>query len=420
MLPSRIVSSAVLTLCLAGTPRMIVAAAHRAKPVVGQDPETRVLVGPLGYRPPGQFYLLSGRTFGSLHFIDSHHLLFTFREAGLLHREESSGGSDNGQMIRAEVISLPGGEVVASTEWRMPDRSHYLWPLGGGKFLVRFGNAYLVTDASLALRPYIKVPTQILETEVSPDGRTLVIEHAYEKHTAEQHSRLEEEAAKYGEPSPAEGTQLTLVDIGSSTVITSFKADLPIKVPVTSNGYIGVQRNEEDDFVIRFMPFHGDPVILGKVTSTCTPHENFLNQKALEIESCGPKSDEVLLDVWTIEGKKLWSGRRDGRLVLPTYASATTGDRFAQGLLQVAHTINLADSLNDEDVRAQLVQVFDTATGTLLMSTDASPILAVGDNFALSADGEHLAVLRGGALEIYRVPSTTEVAQGASPEAKKK
>ncbi len=420
MLPSRIVSNAVLTLCLAGAPWTIVAAEHRVKPVVGRDPETRVLVGPLGYRPPGQFYLLSGRTFGSLHFIDNRHLLFTFREAGLLHREESSGGSDNGQMIRAMVISLPGGEVVASTEWRMPDRSHYLWSLGGGKFLIRRGNTYLVTDASLVLSPYIQAPTQILETEVSPDGRTLVIEHEYEKHTADQHSRLEEQAAKYGEPPPAEGTQLTLVDIGSRMVLASFRTDLPVRVPITSNGYIGVQRNEEDDFVIRFIPFKGDPVVLGKVTSTCTPHESFLNQKALVIESCGPKSADVLLDVWTIEGKRLWSGRRDGRLVWPTYASATTGDRFAQGLLQVAHTINLADSLNDEDVRAQLVQVFDTATGTLLMTTNASPILTVGDNFALSGDGEHLAVLREGALEIYRVPSTTEVAQGASPDAKKK
>ena len=65
---------------------------------------------------------------------------------------------------------------------------------------------------------------------------------------------------------------------------------------------------------------------------------------------------------------------------------------------------DLADSLNDEDVREQVIQVFDSATGTLLMSTAASPILTAGQNFALSDDGQHLAVLHDGAIEIYKVP----------------
>ena len=59
---------------------------------------------------------------------------------------------------------------------------------------------------------------------------------------------------------------------------------------------------------------------------------------------------------------------------------------------------------NDEDVREQVVQVFDSATGALLLTTNASPILCAGENFALSDDGEHLAVLREGAIEIYKVP----------------
>ena len=72
------------------------------------------------------------------------------------------------------------------------------------------------------------------------------------------------------------------------------------------------------------------------------------------------------------------------------------GDRFAVSLLHVSHIIDLVDSLNDEDVREQVVQVFDSATGALLMATTASPILTAGQNFALSEDGERLAVLRAG------------------------
>ena len=93
-------------------------------------------------------------------------------------------GSDDDQIIQAVTLSLPGGAVVASSEWRMHDRWRYLWPLGGGKFLVRQKNSYSLTDASLKLHPYLDVPSPILSTEVSPDGRILVIEHQYERHTA--------------------------------------------------------------------------------------------------------------------------------------------------------------------------------------------------------------------------------------------
>ena len=78
----------------------------------------------------------------------------------------------------------------------MHDRWRYLWALGGGKFLVRQKNSYSLTDASLKLHPYIEVPTPVLSTEVSPDGRVLVIEHQYERHTPEEHRKLEAEAKR--------------------------------------------------------------------------------------------------------------------------------------------------------------------------------------------------------------------------------
>ena len=71
-------------------------------------------------------------------------------------------------------------------------------------------------------------------------------------------------------------------------------------------------------------------------------------------------------DTWTTAGKKLWSGHREGRLVWPTFAYSRSGGRFAVSLLRVSHSIDLVDSLNDEDVKEQVVQVFDAATGLAL------------------------------------------------------
>jgi hypothetical protein len=426
-------------------------------PAVGQ-PKERILVAPLGYRAPGSLYLLSGRAFSSLDFLDAHHLLFTFHQPRLMRREPHPDRFDDDQVIQAVVLNLPGGTVQTSAEWRMHDRWRYLWPLGGGKFLVRQKNSYSLTDATLKLRPYIDVPTSVLSTEVSSDGRVLVIEHQYERHSADQHRKLEAQAQEYGEPPPAEDTQITVVNIASREVLAALRTESPINVPISSTGYVGVSRDKDeaqgvagvikdndasqgvtkdngagqmsrdkgagqfdDQFLIRFVPFGGESVILGRVASACTPHENFLNQKALVIESCGPKSGDVFLDAWTTDGKKLWTGRRDGHFVWPTFAYSRKGDRFAVSMLHVSHLIDVLDSLNDQDVREQVIQVFDSATGALLMATNASPVLTAGQNFALSDDGERLAVLREGAIEIYDVPSPPAAGAGdALPPQKKK
>ena len=365
--------------------------------------------------------MLSGKAFTSLDFIDARHLLFTFRQPRLMRREENPGRFDNDQMIQAVTLELPEGKVQASSEWRMHDRSRYLWPLGGGRFLVRQANTFSLTDASLKLHPYIDVATPVLQTDVSPDGRILVVEHQYERHTAEEHSKLEAQARQYGEPSPNEDTQITVLNIASRQVLAALKTENPIHVPITSTGYVGVAKDKgEDQFLIRFIPFEGDSIVLGRVASTCTPHEEFLSPQALMIESCGPRSPDVYLDAWTTEGKKLWNGQREGHLVWPNFAYARTSGRFAVSLLRVNHYIDLVDSLNDEDVRQQLVQVFDSVTGTLLMETTASPILTAGQNFALSEDGERLAVLREGAIEIYEVPPPTENKSPGPAVARKK
>jgi hypothetical protein len=419
-MPRRLLPLAAMLLVLwpAGNP---LSGFSHGKESAPPDPEMRIPVQPLGYRSPGPLYMLSGRAFTTLDFEDAHHLLFTFHQPRLMRREDHPGRSENDQIIQALTLALPDGTVQASAEWRMHDRSRYLWALGGGRFLVRQRNNYSLVDGTLKLHPYLEVPSSVEDTEVSPDGRILVIEHELEKHTPEQHRKLMDQADQYGEQPPAEDTQITLVDIPTKDVLAAMHTENPVHLPITSSGYVGVARDKgEDQFLIRFVPFNGVALVLGRVASTCTPHEHFVNQAALVIESCGPKSPDIYLDTWTVDGKKLWSGHREGHLVWPTFAYSRNGDRFAVSLLRVSHYVDLVDSLNDEDVREQVVQVFDSATGALLLSTTASPVLTGGQNFALSGDGDHLAVLREGAIEIYKVPDPPAPDKAETQVAKKK
>jgi hypothetical protein len=380
-------------------------AAHDGEPPAAK-PEVRIPVDVLGYRPPGSLYLLSRMSFSSLDFVDSHHVLFTFHQSQLLRRAADATSSDDDEMIRAVVLALPDGQVFATADWRMHDRTRYLWPLSDGRFLVRQRNTYSITDSSLQLHGFVTSPTPVRTTEVSPDGHLLVVEREFERHTPEEHAKLEQESNRFGDTPPPEDTEIDLLNLDTRTVLKRMRVELPIVLPVAASGFLAVQQGKRaDDYVMEYFPFNGNQVTLGTVASTCKPRETFLNATALMIESCGQNNSEVFIDTWTTDGKKLWQGRRDGRAVWPTFATSRNGNRFAIGLLQVSHSIDLADSLTDSDVKRQLVQVFDTNTGTLLLTTYASPVLTAGQNFALSPEGDRLAVLRDGAIEIFRVPA---------------
>ena len=84
MMPRRLFPPAVMVvvLWLSGAPlnHAFAGSSHSKEP---PSPEQRILVGPLGYQPPGSLYMLSARPFSSLDFVDAGHLLFTFHQPRL-------------------------------------------------------------------------------------------------------------------------------------------------------------------------------------------------------------------------------------------------------------------------------------------------------------------------------------------------
>ena len=70
----------------------------------------------------------------------------------------------------------------------------------------------------------------------------------------------------------------------------------------------------------------------------------------------------------------------------------------------MSRPISTFDALYPEDITGQMVGVYDTESGKLVLVKDVSPVLTAGQNVALSPDGTRFAVLRNGAIEIYDLP----------------
>ena len=382
----------------------------------GPRPALRIPVQPLGYHQPGKLYLLAHYSSSSLDFLDPTHLLFTFRESRLLQRTERSTGLD--QAIHAVVLELPAGKVVHEAEWTLPDRQRYAWPLNHGEVLLRMGDDLYATDAQLALKPLLHVPSRLREVDTSPDGRMLIIESDVERHTPEEHARLKQHAEAVGADMPAEDVSVQLVSMDERKVKLTAHSERVGNLPATAEGFFGNEQLPGERWNVRFHPLataHTDQgSIVAQVASTCQPEEHVLSANNVLVMSCPPKHGDRYAAVYSLNGRKLWDGRWQANFAWPAFRIARNGTTLAISWLAVSRPVGEFDAFDDNEVQAQVLTVLDSKTGGLRMALALDPVISAGGNFAVSADGNRLAVLNRGAVEVYDLPAAAPETERAA------
>jgi hypothetical protein len=372
----------------------------------GPKPDLRIPVEPLGYVAASSFYLTSRLSSTSLDFIDKDHLLFTFRVPGLMKRLPDQRRDDEDQTIRAVVLELPGGNVVAKTEWRMHDRSRYLWRLGEGRFLVRQRSNLFLTDTSLELKPYINSDTALQSVQLSPDRKLLVVESESKKENrpavASAVPTLGDDPAP--EPKPV---QIYILRSDTRSVIARSETLNAVEIPMMAEGHLQATPGRENRWLIRYLPFHGEERTLTEVQSYCHPAQETVSNDVTLVMTCPRSSNDHQVFAINLDGKTLWQQRWESRYIWPTFQLTQDGSRFAYSSLQVSHSVGIMDQIDETSIVHQMVGVFDTKTGQLRLAKNATPMLSAGQNYTLSPDGLRFAILREGAIEIYDLPPAT-------------
>ena len=222
----------LLALVLAGVP-----AASAKAPRGAARPIYSVPVAQFGYRPQKAPDLIGRSSTNSLDFIDAGHVLLTFRTGGLLRRLPDAQPDDDDQVVHAMVLEVPSGKVAATADWRLHDRGRYLWALQDGTFLLRQRDTLWLLDATLALRPFIAMPSRLQTVQPSPDGKLLLLEIDQERHSREEHERLVKQALDSGASPPREDVKLLVLRRATGEVLARSHALRPVNMPLVGEGY---------------------------------------------------------------------------------------------------------------------------------------------------------------------------------------
>lgn len=372
-----------------------------------QAPAFSIPADALGFATPGALYQGQRYVFVSLDFLDENRLLFTFRAPGLQRRQD---GEDEQRQIRALVLHLPDGAVESEALWTLHDQARYLWMLDGGRFVVRDGASLFESDATLELKPKLHFPGPLEWVETDPE-RTFFVTSSREPENAPQRkgdvgspasARAEvrsDEGGEEGKPPLV----LRILDRTSGKVMMVSRVRSIAHLPINREGYLEALRGREREWLLTFEQFTGEYKIVARAQSTCMPSLEFLTEQVFTAGVCDGSGGRALVAI-SLDGHKQWAIDSPAEHVWPRTTVSRDGRLLALETLVMNHAVTAFQPLSFDDVKGQLVEVFDVVTGKRLLAAPASPVLDGGGNVALSPDGRRAAVLNGGSIEVYDLP----------------
>lgn len=399
------------------------AEAPKLKPEKKPVPWVTISLSSLGVPPVPASFLGVGASMLTLAVVDDTHLLLTFSTRGLVPRLPGDPPDDEDRMVAAELVELPSGKVVERTDWHLHDHSRYLWRLGKGRFLVRSRQdlflltpeARLKTKDPLLRTRFTVRGGQPVAAFVSPEKSMLMVETV----TPEEKAKLEMTsstavvaAAKprvmidffrlSGGDEP--GSELTVKTAGV------VQAPAPMLLPLDGDGYLWPGNGQKGRWPVSFNEFGGREVKVGAVDSSCEPRLQMVSRFEYLAFTCAASEDRSRVKAYGMDGHETWEDNLGGTFGIPEFAFAPQAGRFAMSRIAdgQADTETLGFGSVLPSTATQEVRVYQTESGDLLLKVPTTPVTRFAENFDLSEDGLVAAVLRDGAVEVYKLPPPSQ------------
>ncbi len=398
----------LLAICLTFHPARMQALRPHPSPPRSYDIQlpVRIPVAPLGFLPPGELPEFSYYSLVNLRFIDANHLLFVFNTTGLLHRDDDCSKTDSERLVRAVVLEIPSGRVERQTEWKLYDFSDFLWPLRDGRFLLRRCSQLEQVDASLVPRPFINFAGTLETIIFSPDRSVVLLEEKPEPSPPKPQPAPAADA-------PPQMLKFDFIRVDPVGVVARSQAQVPLSIPVLAQGFLETLGAPHDRWDVKLRSFDGSQRQVAEIHSTCAPRLTTLANTVFVADMC-LNYKQIAYQAFDLQGALLWQMPVAPDLYSPRFLLTQDGAHFAMESLHATRPLTSLDSLDNQSIDAQIVDIFDTLSGALIASIPASPIYTAGTNVDFSPDGTRVAVLQDGAIVIYTLNQLANQQRSAS------
>jgi hypothetical protein len=195
---------------------------------------------------------------------------------------------------------------------------------------------------------------------------------------------------------------------------------------MTTGGFLDVKEGGKDSWLFNFDAHTGPVSELAEWDTTCFPRATFVGHGEYVAFGCRGSAERQALAGFNLKGEEMWQQNFSDQHTSPSFSFAPAAGRFALGRTVVTAAVDESAPMPESVVSAQEVRVVESYDGRVLFKIDCTPVERAGENFALSADGMRLAVVREtlvhhaatkdydeytereAAVEVYALPPLTE------------
>jgi hypothetical protein len=174
----------------------------------------------------------------------------------------------------------------------------------------------------------------------------------------------------------------------------------PEAIPVTANGVFEVLTAPHDQWDLDLRNFHESERQIATIHSLCPPVILPISNDIVMSMTCS-KGDQKAFEGYDLKGSLLWQIPIPPDQHYPRLISIPNSPRFAIESLRLKHPGAVPYHLTGEDVAGEDIDIYDTLTGIRVATFQPSPAYTGGRNVDFSPDGQRMAVLNDGAIEVY-------------------
>ena len=379
------------------------------------QPAFTISLASLEFTVPGNSYLLRKESLVSLDFLDEDRLLFTFHMAsGLMSRGDDNSAEPTPQQIRALVLALPSGHIESRDTWTVPDRSRYLWMLNDGQFLLRVSEGLDQGDSQLKMKSSLRLPGKLLWIQMDPGKQFLMansLVNATDVQGEGESSTVAEETPSPKTDGQKTGEVLVVRTIKRETGEVTHVSQVPWTHqtndwPMNAEGYVERLQQKNGQWTLKFNSNSGKTSLMAGVESKCSQQFSFVSDNQLLVTTCDPEGGFSLKGV-TTQGTLQWKQKLAWNIMWPLVVVGSDGSRFARSTLVLKRTINHYQKqlVGVSDLQGQMVRVFDASDGKIVLEAPLTPIFDNGGNVAISPSGKRVAIVNGGAIQVFQLPA---------------
>ena len=349
----------------------------------------------LGYLPRNNREVRAFDLETVLTYLDSHDLLCTFDPHQL--RERAGLDQEGVRRVKAVVIDPETHSIKRVVEWRVQGDEQYLWILAEGRILVHMGRELRELDSTLKPLRSIPLDGKLAWVVASPNGEHIAIGIIRERHSEEVHRALEATLPD----GPEESIEVRVFDKDRAILATALQSSKQPSPVLSDAGELRLHGEGHTHWKISEIRWDHTEHSIAATTSACRPLLTTPASDLIFAVGC-TGSGGRWYRMLRLDGHPLLKGESSSEEI-QHYAQGTTGGDFAIRTVKAAKAMNYGQPFKKVDLVQERITIYRSQDGSNLATVATSDFALSQLAFALSPNGDQMAVIGSSSILFYPV-----------------